>query len=133
MKANHGKTDRTNRPSIVGRWTSKFACAFRGLRAATWREDSFHVHLPAAVVVCGVAVWLGISKTEWLALVLCITMVLTAELMNTAIEHLSRAITQEEHPEIRDALDVASGAVLVASLGAGVIGVIILICHLPIL
>lgn len=93
-------------------------------------QNSFYVHLPAAVVACGIAAWLGVSQAEWLAIVLCITVVLSAELFNSAIEHLARAISRDEHPELRDALDIASGAVLVASVGACVVGVLVLVQHL---
>ena len=129
MRGEPQNSNGPSRPSLVGRWIAKFACAFRGLRVALWREDSFCVHLPAALVVCVVAAWLGVSTAEWLALVCCITLVLTSELLNTAIEQLSRAVTRVEHPHIRDSLDVASAAVLVASLGASVVGVLILVRH----
>lgn len=55
-------------------------------------------------------------------LVLCISIVWMAELINSAIEALSRAVSLEYDECIRDALDIASGAVLVVSLGSAVIG-----------
>jgi diacylglycerol kinase len=57
---------------------------------------------------------------------MCVTVVLTAEMFNTAIEHLARAVTREEHPEVHDALDIASGAVLVAAIGASCVGVLMI-------
>lgn len=71
--------------------------------------------------------WLQVSHAQWLVLVLCVTMVIAAELFNSAIEHLARAITREEHPEIRDALDIASGAVLVAAIGASIVGLLVIL------
>ena len=62
------------------------------------------------------------SQGEWCLLILCIATVLTAEMFNTAIEHLARAITPDRHDELRDALDTSSGAVLLASLGAATVG-----------
>lgn len=85
-------------------------------------QNSFYVHLPAAVIVLVTALWLKVTSAEWLTLILCITIVLSAELFNSSIEHLARAVTREEHPEVRDALDIASGAVLVASFGAIAVG-----------
>lgn len=52
---------------------------------------------------------------------------MSAELMNSSIEFLAQAITPEQNEDIRDALDVASGAVLIASIFAAVIGATILI------
>jgi diacylglycerol kinase len=54
---------------------------------------------------------------------------LFAELFNSAIEHLAQAITADHDDHLRDALDISSGAVLVASLGAAAVGVAILGMH----
>ena len=69
---------------------------------------------------------LGISRTEWCLLILCIALVMTAELFNSALEQLAKAITKEEDPHVRNGLDIASGAVLVAAIGAAVIGLLVL-------
>ena len=90
-------------------------------------QSSFYVHLPLAAAVLLVGMWIDVSWTEWLILLLCITAVLAAELFNSALEHLSRAVTREEHPEVRDALDIASGAVLVTAIGAAVVGLLVVI------
>jgi len=112
--------------SLIGRWRQKFACALRGLAVGVRGQPSFCVHFPIAIGVVALATWLQVSQAEWLALILCITIVFSAELFNSAIEHLARAITRKENPEIRDALDIASGAVLVVALGAGVVGLQVL-------
>ncbi|NOZ41493.1 MAG: diacylglycerol kinase family protein [Planctomycetes bacterium] len=117
------KTPPNQPSSFLSRWRRKFACALRGIAVGVRGQSSFWVHFPAAIVVVVMATWLQISRTDWLALVVCMTIVFSAELFNSAIEHLARAITREQHPEIRDALDVASGAVLVAAMGAAVVGV----------
>jgi len=107
-------------------WPDKFRDACRGLWLAIRRERSFVVHLPmaAAVVVCGALV--RVSLVEACVLGLCITIVLTAEIFNTALEYLSREISRDRQPEIAAALEVASGAVLMASIGAAAIGAIVL-------
>lgn len=119
---------REARPNgLLPRWWWKFACALRGIAVGMRGQSSFHVHLPAAALVLVVGMWLNVSRLEWLVLLLCITAVLAAELFNSSIEHLSRAVTREEHPEVRDALDIASGAVLVVALGAAVVGVLVVL------
>ena len=113
--------------SPLARWRQKFACALRGVSVGIRDQNSFYVHFPATLVVFAMASWLQISQSEWLTLIVCITIVFSAELFNSAIEHLARAITREENPEIRDALDVASGAVLVTTMGAAVVGLFALV------
>jgi diacylglycerol kinase (ATP) len=103
-------------------WVDKFAVAGRGLNVAMTQEKSFLGHFLATAVVIVAGFVLGITKTEWLIVVLCIMSGLSTELLNTAIERLAKAITQETNPHIRDALDIASAAVLIISLGAVVLG-----------
>lgn len=107
-------------------WTAKFAGGFRGIAVGIAGQSSFVVHIftASAVLVAG---WiLGISRTEWCLLILCIVVVMAAELFNSALEQLARAITKEEDPHIRNGLNIASGAVLVAAIGAVVIGLLVL-------
>jgi len=103
----------------------KFADAFHGLTRAVRTQSSFAVHLAVAGVVVPVAAILRVTPVEWCLLVAAIGGVLTAELFNTAVEALSRALDAGHHPRIRDALDIASAAVLIASLTAATIGTIV--------
>jgi len=107
-------------------WAEKFSVAGRGLFVAMSQEKSFvgHFVVTAAVLAAGLA--LGISRLEWCIIVLCMMAGLSTELLNTAIERLSLAVTQEFNPHIRDALDIASGAVLIISLGASALGALVL-------
>ena len=107
-------------------WKNKFAVAGRGIRIAVTQELSFigHFAVTALALVLGFA--LGLSRWEWCLVVLCVMAGLSTELLNTSIERLAKAITKEENPHIRDALDIASGAVLVISMGAIVLAVLVL-------
>ena len=88
---------------------------------------NFKIHLAVALAVIIAAAWLDANTLEWSALVLCIATVLSAETFNTSIEHLARAVTRKHNEEIRDALDVAAGAVLMASLGAAIAGTVVFV------
>jgi diacylglycerol kinase len=111
-------------------WSRKFADAFRGLRRSFRTQTSFAVHVATAVAVVAVAAILRVSPVEWALLVLAIGGVLAAEVFNTALESLARALDTGIHPRVRDALDMASAAVLVASLAAALVGMIVFIPHL---
>lgn len=108
-------------------WIRKFQVAFRGLGIGILRTASFRVHLPLAVAVVGTAWWAEVDLLGWIALLLAIGLVITAELLNSAIETLSRAVTLEDNPWVRDSLDIAAGGVLAASLIAALIGGIVLV------
>lgn len=109
------------------RWKKKFADAFRGLREGVRGQNSFLIHLPATVVVLVIGVWLHMTIERLALLVLCISGVLVAEYVNSAIEWLARAITSEHDERIRNALDIASGAVLMASISAMAVGALLLV------
>jgi diacylglycerol kinase len=106
-------------------WASAFRHAARGVLWGIRSQRNFKVHLPIAVAVVIAAAVLRADFVEWCLLSLAITTVLAAELFNTAIEHLARAITREQHEELRFALDTASGAVLLTSAGAAAVGAVI--------
>lgn len=111
-------------------WLRKFGLAFRGIWLGVRTQRSFWVHLPvAAAVVIGAALH-GVTLLEWAILILCITVVLAAEAFNTALEFLSRAVTEDENHDVRHALDVASGAVLITAIGAATVGSLILLTRL---
>ena len=106
-----------------------FRDAFRGIRVGVLGERSFAVHIPAAIAVVAAGVFFNVTTTEWLVLVLCIALVMTAELLNTALEHLAKAVTRERNVHVGAALDIAAGAVLVASIGAVICGAVIFVPH----
>jgi diacylglycerol kinase len=74
-------------------------------------------------VVAGI-VW-NLDAWEWGVVGLCVIVVLVAELFNTALEELAKAVDPASNPHIRDALDVASTAVLVAALGSVALGALV--------
>jgi diacylglycerol kinase len=106
-------------------WFRKFRDAFRGVKEGVRGQSSFFVHfaVAAAVIVAGLV--LRVDRYEWCLLMLCIAGVMTAELFNSALESMARAITHELDPHLGNALDIGSAAVLVASIGASIVGAII--------
>jgi diacylglycerol kinase len=106
-------------------WLRKFRDAFRGMKEGVRDQSSFVAHFCCAAAVLAAAAVLRMERVEWYVLLLCITVVLTAEMFNSALESMARAITGQPDPHLGNALDIASAAVLVASLGAVVVGAIV--------
>ena len=107
------------------RWITKFVDAFRGMREGVRGGTSFRDHSVIAFAVVIAAAGLRMSALEWCVILLCITIVFSAEYFNTALEAMARAVTKETDPHIRDALDVAAGAVLTAAMGSVVVGALV--------
>lgn len=112
---------------------AKFGHALRGIKRGFRGHSSFFVHVFAAAVVVAAALVLGANKIEWCLLVGCITAVFVAELLNTAIEETVRGLTDEYRESLRDALDIASAAVLCTVIGATIIGAVLLFHRLGII
>jgi diacylglycerol kinase (ATP) len=89
-------------------------------------QSSFAVHLAAASAVVATGAFVRLSAGEWSLIALAIGLVLMAEIFNTAVESLARGPGSRRHPRLRDALDMASAAVLVAATTACIIGLIVL-------
>lgn len=111
-------------------WRQKFHHAFRGFKLGVRGQSSFFVHFffTAAVIAAGLA--FGVSLMQWCMLTLCVVTVLATEMLNSALEHMARAITDEHNRDIGAALDIGSAAVLIASVGAVIVGAIIFITRL---
>jgi len=106
-------------------WLEKFRDAFLGVELGIRGQSSFFVHLFIAAAVVAAAIVLRAILIEWCVLLLCIAGVLTAEMFNSALESLSRAISREHNPDLGAALDMGSAAVLMAAIGAAIIGGIV--------
>lgn len=83
------------------------------------------IHAAATLVALVAAFVFRISAGDWCWIILAISMVWTAEALNTAFEFLADAASPKFHPLVRDAKDVAAGAVLVTAVAALVIGGIV--------
>ena len=113
-------------PSFIQRsWFRKFRDAFRGVAVGVRGQSSFRFHLIVGAVVAAAGAALRVDLKEWCILALCVAAVLSAEMFNSALESMAKAITGESDPHLGNSLDIGSAAVLVASIGSAVVGAII--------
>ncbi len=111
-------------------WLESLNCAIEGILWAARSERHIRYHLCAALAVLFLALFFKISALEFFLLVLAAVLVIFAELMNTAIEAVVDLVTNEYHELAKRAKDVAAGAVLVTSVGAMVLGYLVLSGHI---
>ncbi len=108
-----------------------FYHAFVGLGVAVGGERNLKIQCLLATIAVSLAAWLRFDPVSWSLLFLAIGMVVTAEMLNTAIERVvDLAAGGEYHALARDAKDVAAGAVVIASVTAAAIGVTLYIPRL---
>lgn len=112
------------RSYLKQRWQS-FGYAFQGIATLFRTQAHAWIHLVATLLVIALAYFFGVKTWEWVVLVLCITLVLAAEALNTAIEFLTDLVSPDYHPLAGKAKDTAAAAVLICALGAVIVGIFI--------
>lgn len=102
-----------------------FKHAYEGILYAVTKERNMHIHVSVATIVLIAGALFSINYAEWLICLVLIALVLSLEMVNTAIEAVVDMITTKEDPKAKVAKDAAAGAVLVSSVVAAFIGIII--------
>ncbi len=100
--------------------------AIQGIIHTVRTQKHMRWHFLSALVLLVAVLFLRVSPLEFTLLTVSICFVLFAELLNTAIEAVVDLVSPEYHPLAKVAKDVAAGAVLIASIGAAVMGYLIL-------
>ena len=91
------------------------------------------MHIIVSVLVCIAGFYFSLSSAEWIVIILCIVLVISFELINTAIEELCNLVHPKQHPIIKKVKDIAAAAVLVAATGSVVAALIIFLPKLILL
>ena len=102
-----------------------FNYAIEGLIHVLRTHRNMRIHFAVAVAVLVAAVWKGVNRFELIALLLAITFVLVAEMINSAIEQTIDLSTTSFDPLAKLAKDIAAGAVLIAAINAIAIGYLV--------
>jgi undecaprenol kinase len=105
----------------------RFSFAINGILGAWKTESSFRVHTAMSAGVLLFMLWLRPAPVWWALILLTIGGVLSAELLNTALEQIVDRLHPKQHPLIGKAKDCAAGAVLVLSLVSVLLFILMLI------
>lgn len=103
-----------------------FRFAFAGWWFVLRTQRNAWIHAVISIAVILLALWLGLERRDWAIIVFTITLVWTAELINTALEAVVDLASPDDHRLARIGKDVGAAAVLIASGAALVIGILIL-------
>ncbi|NLN14921.1 MAG: phosphatase PAP2 family protein [Tissierellia bacterium] len=99
-----------------------FNYAVSGIIQSIKTEKNMLIHYIIAIGVLGLSLFFDFSRLEFLILLFAIALVLTLEMINTAIEKTIDMITKDYHPLARIVKDIAAGAVLIAAVNALIVG-----------
>lgn len=105
---------------------ASFRHAFSGWAFVLRTQKNAWIHALATLIVFILGLWLHITVQQWAIIMLAIVVVWMAEFINTALEAVVDLASPTEHPLAKTGKDVGAAAVLIAALGAALIGMLIL-------
>lgn len=101
---------------------SSFNYAVSGIILALKTEKNMRIHYGIAIGVILLSLFFDFSRTEFLLLLFAISLVIVAEMINTALEKVVDLITKDYHPLAGLVKDISAGAVLIAAINSIVVG-----------
>jgi diacylglycerol kinase len=110
---------------IISGLARAFFLAFRGILIAFKKERNVKIHFAAVLIVSIAGTYFKITMYEWISVILCFALVISLEMINTAIEILADKISSEPDELIGKAKDVAAGAVFIAAIFSVIVAAII--------
>jgi len=110
----------------LNRLGKSFQYAFKGLWYVAKSEQSFRLHLLASFIVIVLMIYFSVKLWEAIILFLVITLVLVLELINTIFEKMIDVLRPRIHYYVEVIKDVMAATVLIASIGALIVGILIL-------
>jgi len=122
---NMGKNNR--KQDIVASLNSALA----GFLYVVKKERNFKVHMIFTVLVIILGLFLKLPLPEFLLLLIVISIVLIAEMVNTVMEIITDVFVKEEHFEAKKAKDISAAAVLLSAILSVVVGYLVIVKHFP--
>lgn len=102
-----------------------FSAAFRGISIIIKEEQSFRIQIIVTIIAVALMTYFHLARGEVVILALLIILVLVLELLNSVFERIIDVIKPRMHSYVAGVKDILAGTVLIASLGAMIVGAII--------
>ena len=109
----------------MNKFIKSFGYAFSGISEAIKTQRNLRFHIVAVLYVSLTAVITNVSKTDWIAILICFALVLSSEMFNTAVEKLCDTLHPEKSEKLKFVKDVSAGAVLISAIISAIVGAII--------
>jgi diacylglycerol kinase len=107
------------------RFFKSFGYAINGFRFSLREQLNIKIQIAVAIMVVALAFYFDVSRIEWIVLLLCIALVLSLEMINTALEDMVDLVSPQYNPIAGKIKDIAAASVLLSSIIAAIIGAIV--------
>jgi diacylglycerol kinase (ATP) len=115
------------------KWLKSTNFAIEGVLHGAKTQRHLRYHFFSTAFILFLSFLLGVTRMEFIAISLAVMMVITAEMLNSAVEVVVDIVSPEYSEKARVAKDIAAGAVLISAFGAAVLGYIIIFPYLKML
>ena len=122
--------EKSVKPFTAAARLKSFRYAIHGISKVLRYEQNAWIHMVAALLVIVSGLILQISITEWVGIFICIGMVMTTEILNTALERMVDLMSPDKDEKAGMIKDMSAGAVLVAAIISVIVGMIIFLPHI---
>ncbi len=118
-------SNKPNKKFSLEKRVESFKYALNGLKIVFIEEHNARIHLIVSLIVIACGFIFHISTVEWIIICFAIGLVISMEIINSAIENLSDFVSPEHHKLIKKVKDLSAAAVLVCTISSVVIGILI--------
>ena len=112
------------------KWLKSANFAIEGILQGAKTQRHLRYHFFTAAFILVLSYVLGITRMEFIMVSLAVILVISAEMLNSAVEAVVDILSPQYSEKARTAKDIAAGAVLITAFGAAVLGYIILFPYL---
>ena len=109
------------------KFLNSFKYAFNGIKAGFLQERNVKIDLIIMILVIIAGIIFKINKYEWIVCIILFGLIISLEMINTAIERTVDLVTKEKSELAKNAKDISAGAVLVSAIASAIIGFMIFI------
>ncbi len=118
-------SNKPNKKFSLKKRVESFKYALNGLKIVFIEEHNARIHLIVSLIVIACGFIFHISTVEWIIICFAIGLVISMEIINSAIENLSDFVSPEYHKLIKKVKDLSAAAVLVCTISSVVIGILV--------
>jgi diacylglycerol kinase len=115
------------KPFSIYKRLQSFTYAFNGFKILFKEEHNARIHAVISIFVLLMSFYFNLKPTEWIAIIFSISMVISIEIINSAIENIADFISPKQHEKIKKIKDLSASAVLLCAISAVAIGLIIFV------
>ncbi len=111
----------------INRLIKSFGYSFRGLFKIFREEQNLQIQSLVAIIILILAAYMGIKPVEWCLVIMSISLVVLAEIINSALERVADVLKPRIHVYIKEVKDIMAAAVMISSISAVAVGLFVFV------